>query len=527
MSNKGPFAGRTIGVVNDLSLDEQLYLYRKTAELKKKYLNNEDVSEFRITDPDMSAYLIFMENSTRTKESFRNAVQFHDIKLNVFDAGSSSFSKQESILDTIKMLFGYSKRSLFVMRTGEEGVCRVLDEELGEYARKMGYDKAAFINGGDGKHEHPTQEFLDEFTFLEKKNWDNSEIHIVLTGDLYHGRTVHSKVDGLRIFKKVRVDLVAPAELGMPDYYERRMEENGFEVRKFGSIDEYLEQDDVADIWYFTRLQLERMGDKVKEKEHQLRRAVTFREEFMEQIPGNSKFYHPLPRHRVHPVIPGFLDHTSFNGWDEQSVNGFFTRTIEIAMTGGKLGADFKGESLSEQGEDVPFIEKVEVGRETRVEDRYKVGIKPVDNGIVIDHIGTGTDLENIWNLIDKIRRVLKLNCRSSHGVFHSNDRSVFKGIISLPDILSLGDTEIKKLAAVAPECTLNIIQDQSVKEKFRLHMPPKIYNFEEISCKNGNCISHPEKHQHVMTYFSRSKDSKFVCKYCEKSHSFDEIWDL
>ena len=42
---KNVFAGRTIGVVNDLSRDEQLYLYRKTAELKKKYLNNEDVSK--------------------------------------------------------------------------------------------------------------------------------------------------------------------------------------------------------------------------------------------------------------------------------------------------------------------------------------------------------------------------------------------------------------------------------------------------------------------------------------------------
>ena len=524
---KNIFAGRTIAVVNDLSRDEQLYLYKKTAQLKQKYLKNEDVSEFRISDPDMSAYLIFMENSTRTKESFRNAVQFHDIKLNVFDPGTSSFTKQESFSDTIKMLFGYSKRSLFIMRTGEEGVCHFLDEELGEYARKMSYDKAAFLNGGDGKHEHPTQEFLDEFTFLEKKNWDNSSIHIVLTGDLYHGRTVHSKVDGLRIFEKVKVDLIAPTELAMPDYYERRMIENGFEVRKFETIEEYLHQKDIADIWYFTRLQLERMGDKVKEKEHQLRTAVTFRKEFLDKIPAQSKFYHPLPRHKVYPVIPDFLDHTSYNGWDEQSVNGFFTRTIEIAMVGGKVGSDFDGRGLESHKKDKKFIEIVPVTRKSHVEDRYKVGIKPVDAGIVIDHISSGEDLETIWNQIDKIRRILKLNCRSSHGVYHSNNRTIYKGIISLPDILELSDTEIKKLAAIAPECTLNIIKDESVQEKYRLHMPPQIYNFEEISCKNENCISHPEKHQHVKTHFLRSRDARFVCKYCEKSHSFEEIWDI
>jgi len=524
---KGPFAGRTIAVVDDLSRDEQLYLYRKTAELKKKYLANEDVSEFRIVDPDMSVYLIFMENSTRTKESFRNAGQFHDIKLNVFDASGSSFSKQESFLDTIKMLFGYSKRSLFIMRTGEEGVCRVLDEELAAYAEKLGYDKAAFLNGGDGKHEHPTQEFLDEFTFLEKKNWDSSEIHIVLTGDLYHGRTVHSKVAGLNIFDKVKVDLIAPSELAMPDYYERQMISKGYSVRKFLSIEDYLEQDDIADIWYFTRLQIERMGDKVKEKEQQLRRSVTFRKEFLEKIPADSKFFHPLPRHKVYPVIPDFLDHTSFNGWDEQSINGFFTRTIEIAMVGGKLGLDFTGENKKEEIIYQNFIESVEVKHESHVQDKYKVGIKPVDHGIVIDHIGRGEDQEVIWNMIDKIRRILKLNCRSSHGVYHTNRGNTFKGIISLPDILELNETEIKKLAAVAPGCTLNIIKNQSVKEKFRLHMPPKIYNFEEISCKNENCISHPDKYQHVMTYFKRSTESRFVCKYCEKSYSFNEIWDL
>jgi len=521
------FAGRTIGVVNDLSRDEQLYLYKKTAELKRKYLKDEDVSEFRINDPDMSAYLIFMENSTRTKESFRNAVQFHDINLNIFDPGSSSFTKQESYSDTIKMLFGYSKRSLFIMRTSEEGVCRFLDEELENYAQKMNHDRAAFINGGDGKHEHPTQEFLDEFTFLEKKNWDNREIHIVLTGDLYHGRTVHSKVNGLRVFDKVKVDLVAPPELAMPDYYERRMLENGFDLRTFETIEEYLDQDQVADIWYFTRLQLERMGDKVKEKEHQLRKAVTFRREFLKNLPPASKFYHPLPRHKVYPVIPDFLDHTGFNGWDEQSVNGFFTRTIEIAMTGGKIGADFEGVGLKLPPKDKRFIEKVTIFRKSRIEDHYKVGIKPVEAGIVIDHIGSGKGLGAIWDQIDKIRRILKLNCRSSHGVFHSNDSARYKGIISLPDILGLSDTEIKKLAAIAPECTLNIIKDESVLEKYRLHMPLQIYNFEEISCKNENCISHPLKHQHVKTYFIRSKDSRFVCKYCEKSHSFEEVWDI
>jgi len=36
MARNGPFRGRSISVVNDLSLDEQRYLYRKARELKKQ-----------------------------------------------------------------------------------------------------------------------------------------------------------------------------------------------------------------------------------------------------------------------------------------------------------------------------------------------------------------------------------------------------------------------------------------------------------------------------------------------------------
>lgn len=524
---KSHFYGRTISVVDDLSVDEQLYLYRKTAELKKIIRDGGDTSHFRIDDPELGVYLMFFENSTRTKESFRNAAEFHNVKLNNFDAQTSSFNKKESISDTIKMLFGYSNRSVFIMRTAQEGVCTMLDEVLGEYAEKIGYDKPAFLNGGDGKHEHPTQEFLDEYTFLEKKNWDNDSIHIALTGDLFHGRTVHSKVDGLKVFKKVKVDLIAPEELSLPGYYKERMKDNGYDVRSFYSIQEYLEQTSVADIWYFTRLQLERMGDEVKEKARYLREAVTFREEYIRKLPAGTKFYHPLPRHKVHPVIPGFLDRTELNGWDEQSRNGYFTRIIEIGMVAGKIGFDFAGDAKSFEKSKKDFVEEIPVTRTSKIQDRYKIGIKPVEKGIVIDHIGKGEELEHIWNLIDRIRRILHLNCRSSHGVFHSVDPKQFKGIISLPDILSFDEKELKKLAAIAPGCSLNIIDNSSVKKKYRLHMPPRIYNFDEISCKNENCISHPSEHENIATDFYRSNERTFICHFCDTSHKYHEIWDI
>ncbi|MBN1685001.1 MAG: aspartate carbamoyltransferase [Spirochaetales bacterium] len=526
MRLSGPFSGRSITVVNDLSLDEQVYLYRKTRELKEAIASGADTARFRTDDRDLGFYLLFLEDSTRTKESFRNAAKFHGVRVNNFDAGTSSITtKKESITDTVKMLFGYGARSIFVVRSKLEGVCRWLDLALASYAERLGYPRPSFINGGDGRHEHPTQEFLDEYTFLEKKGWNRDHVHIAVVGDLLHGRTVHSKADGLRIFRNVEVDLVAPPELAMPDYYVERMKESGFAIRVFPSIESYLAQKKVADIWYFTRLQLERMGEQVLEKADHLRNSVTFSRDFLSKVPEGTKFYHPLPRHREHPTIPSFLDTTPFAAWDEQSINGYFTRIVEIGMLSGLLGDDFAGEhrDFSEPPEE--YIEEVPVKRGKKPE--YKVGIKPVDNGIVIDHIGKGRDIGSIWTQIDQIRRIMRLDCRSSHGVYHTNDPSLYKGLISLPDILAFDESQIKMLGAIAPGCTLNIIKEKQVRSKYRLHMPPRLYNFAQISCKNDNCVSFPAHHQHVLPEFRRADGTTFVCIYCERPHRFEEIWDI
>jgi len=526
MKRSGPFKGRTISVVNDLSLDEQRYLYRKSRELKSLAMAGGDCGAFKINDRDYQVYLIFMEDSTRTRESFRNAAKFLGARTNVFDAASSSFNKNESITDAIKMLYGYSADSCFVMRTKLEGTCRWLEQALARYAELSGKPRPGFINGGDGKHEHPTQELLDEFSFLEHTQWKEDHIHLALTGDLYHGRTIHSKADGLRIFKNVEVDLIAPELLSMPPYYVEKMKNNGFSVRQFQSLDEYLASGKVAPIWYFTRLQLERMGESALERAPSLRRSVTFRKDMLGLLPEGTRFYHPLPRDRMHPTIPSFLDDLPLNGWDAQSANGYWTRIVEIGMVSGLLGQDFEGAFAMEPEIVEDFILEAAVLEHRKPE--YKVGIKPVEEGIVIDHIASGQTVEDIWSNIEAVRKILKLNVRSSQGVYHSfKGPEVYKGIISLPDITSFGEKDLKKLAAIAPGCTLNLIRGSKVAKKFRLSMPPRIYGFDEISCKNENCISNPRHNEGVPTEFLRKSGSTFVCRYCEKEHTFREIWDI
>ncbi|MEA3391419.1 MAG: aspartate carbamoyltransferase [Candidatus Marinimicrobia bacterium] len=525
LSLKGKFMGRSVSVINDLSVDEQWYLYTKTHALKNAVAEKDDLSHFKINNTNVGAYLVFVEPSTRTKESFLNAVKFHNIKTNIFDATTSSFSKKESYSDTFRMLTTYSPYSLYIIRTKLEGVTRWLDYDLGQFAERMGIQKPSFINGGDGKHEHPTQEILDEYTFLEQNNFNRDYIHIALVGDLFHGRTIHSKADGLNIFKHVDVDLIAPNELAMPPHYKKKMESNGYNVREFASIEEYLAQKKIANIWYFTRLQLERMGEDILQHAERLTKSVTFRQEWIKQMKEGTKFYHPLPRNREYPTIPLFLDKTPLNGWDLQAMNGYYTRAILVGMLGGSLGEDFNGEHLVEKEKKVNYIE--EVSTFTSVPKEFKIGTKPVENGIVIDHIGKGEDISTIWEHIYKARKILDLNVVSSHGVYKSHKDGQYKGVLSLPELNQFDLVKMKKLSAIAPESTLNIIKDSLVQKKFKIHFPPKIYEFDEISCKNPDCISHPLHSENAMPFFYKTESNTFICKYCDKDHNYKDVWDI
>jgi len=565
MKQQHPFKGRTLATVNDFRIPEQWYVYQKTRELKEAVRSGGDLTKFRLNNQECAVYTIFMENSTRTKESFRNAAEFHCMKVNMFDTMTSSFTKNETITDTIKMLCGYSiGQSLFVIRSKVEGVCRWLEEAITEYTKTCGFPRASFINAGDGRHEHPTQELLDEFSFLEHKNWDTDEIHLALIGDLFHGRTVHSKVDGLRLYGRVHVDLIAPTELALPKSYEDRMLASGFHVRKFASIEEYVSQDKIAKIWYFTRLQLERMGEKVLDKVGDLRRSVTFQREFRDRLPQGTKFFHPLPRDSTHPELPFWLDHTELNGWDQQSQNGYFTRIILLGMLSGKLGDDFLADpvgaatplspqnmasqvasmmipSISSMIDMVDFIQEVEGTNEMNDSSIDDVGLVPIQTGIIIKNLATGQSVDKIWALMYMVRSILDLNCIGGQGVYCSSEKpSEPRGFIAVPDcdIDSWDRQPLKRLAAMAPGSTLDVIEDGRICRAYRLQVPPRIYNFPDISCKNKACMSHKSQMQHeVPPYFLRIKTcaagkhsfsdtGAFTCKYCEHTHDFWKIWD-
>ncbi len=107
----------------------------------------------------------------------------------------------ESYADTFNTLTGY-ENSIFVIRSKLEGVCRWLQAASAEYAERNSLPfTPSFINAGDGKHEHPTQELLDEFTFLEDNEWktDSNSPGAGRRSVPWKNRSL--QVDGLTLFR--------------------------------------------------------------------------------------------------------------------------------------------------------------------------------------------------------------------------------------------------------------------------------------------------------------------------------------
>jgi aspartate carbamoyltransferase len=204
-----------------------------------------------------------------------------------------------------------------------------------------------------------------------------------------------------------------------------------------------------------------------------------------------------------------------------------YVRIVLLSLIAGRIGSDFVPSHMPCHPEEVDYITEVDLGLRPVKEKVVSEGVHPIHDGLVIDHILQGDDPSDIRDHMRLISSVLNLD-EGKGGEWVStgqNDEKKFKGIIFRPGSFELDRKQLKRLAAVAPGCTLNLIKEGKVVHKFRLKMPPRIYNFEDLACTNESCISHPDQGEGVPALFTRTNDNRFACAYCTKNHTFKEIW--
>ena len=100
--------------------------------------------------------ILFYEASTRTRVSFEVAAKNLSADVVNIATASSSVSKGESLIDTVRTVEALGA-DMLVMRHATSGAPYLAAEHFGGHV----------LNGGDGWHAHPTQALLDLFTIRE------------------------------------------------------------------------------------------------------------------------------------------------------------------------------------------------------------------------------------------------------------------------------------------------------------------------------------------------------------------------
>lgn len=223
---------------------------------------------------------LFFEPSTRTRLSFEAAMmELGGNVLGFSEASSSSATKGESVGDTVKIVSYYA--DIIAMRHPKEGAPMVASMK----------SEVPIINAGDGGHNHPTQTLTDLLTIkLEKERLDN--LTVGFCGDLKFGRTVHSLIEALSRYTGIKLVLISPDELKVPDYVKHEViEKHNMEYIETTDLEASLPE---LDVLYMTRVQRERFfneADYVRLKD-----SYILTKSKLAGAKDDLSILHPLPR---------------------------------------------------------------------------------------------------------------------------------------------------------------------------------------------------------------------------------------
>ncbi|MGY5864858.1 MAG: aspartate carbamoyltransferase regulatory subunit [Candidatus Thorarchaeota archaeon] len=138
-----------------------------------------------------------------------------------------------------------------------------------------------------------------------------------------------------------------------------------------------------------------------------------------------------------------------------------------------------------------------------------KIRIVKIHDGTVIDHIRAGKALE-----------VLKiLGITGEYGNVVSLAMNISSEKIGKKDIVKvehrfLADEEVARIALVAPEATINLIEDFKLIKKTRVELPETITDIFE--CTNQRCVTNKEREPIHSKYEVVSRTPiQLKCLYC------------
>ena len=255
---------------------------------------------------------LFFENSTRTRTTFELAAARLSADVLTMNIATSSTSKGESLLDTIRNLEAMHV-DMFVVRHALSGAAHFIAQHVAPHI--------SVINAGDGQHSHPTQAMLDMFTIRQYKK-QFAGLKVAIVGDILHSRVARSQILALNTLGVAEVRVIAPKTL-LPA-----------QVRSMGVIDL---QDMAAgladvDVIIMLRLQKERMNSAFLPSESEYFRCFGLTEAKLKYAKSDVMVMHPGPINRGVEIASSVADgpHSVIL---QQVSNGIAVRMAIMSMT--------------------------------------------------------------------------------------------------------------------------------------------------------------------------------------------------
>lgn len=218
---------------------------------------------------------LFFENSTRTQASFELAGKRLGADVVNMSVKTSSVAKGETLLDTAATLNAMGP-DLLVVRHQSSGAVQLLSRKV----------SCSVVNAGDGKHEHPSQAFLDSLTL--KRTFGRIEgLKIAICGDILHSRVARSNIMLLNMLG-AEVRLIAPPTL-MPNSADL------WGVKIFDNLEEGIKN---VDVIMALRLQLERMEGSFLPSPREYFRFYGIDRDRLKHAAPHVKIMHPGPMNR-------------------------------------------------------------------------------------------------------------------------------------------------------------------------------------------------------------------------------------
>lgn len=261
---------------------------------------------------------LFFENSTRTRTAFELAAKRLSADILNIDLVTSSTSKGESLLDTLRVLEAL-QCDMFIVRHADSGAAHFIARHVAPNIN--------IINGGDGQHSHPTQGMLDMFTIRRHKG-DFGKLRVVIVGDIKHSRVARSDIAALVTLGAGEVRVVGPQTLIPVD-----VESMGVTV--YHSLDTALKD---ADVVITLRLQKERMSTATVPSSSEFYRTYGLSPERLALAKPDALVMHPGPTNRG-VEIAGAVADCKQSVILEQVTNGIAIRMAVMSIVMGNAEA--------------------------------------------------------------------------------------------------------------------------------------------------------------------------------------------